>query len=160
MARRLPKPNIEHWRSLKEYADAVLDHWMVLLVGGVATIVGLIQVHFSSFSLGVWTCVVVAVSTFLIAQFLAYHDLRIAHHEINSTEAMELALQHAGPINPQLQSFEFVENATAGGDRTRKVTIQPAAGAASHAAGLTTQQPPLPPANPPNMSPTSDTETK
>jgi hypothetical protein len=70
-------PNIEHWRSATAYFAAVFRHWIFLFVFVAAGAVGLAQVFWTSLALPTWAWLTLAISGFVGATFLAFHDIRV-----------------------------------------------------------------------------------
>jgi hypothetical protein len=76
--------------SLWEYANRVIGHWWWLVLGLVATCLGLYCVIFAHvLGLRSWVWFAIALATFSVAQFLAFHEVRKERNEVLTAPAQD-----------------------------------------------------------------------
>jgi hypothetical protein len=73
---------INTWRryesSLREYPGLVFQHWLFLFVSIGAFLVGLVQEFATTLALPTWAWVAIGVVALALAQFRAFHDVRLS----------------------------------------------------------------------------------
>lgn len=102
------------WRSLRAYLPAVIRHWWVLVAGILAAAVGLVADIRSNFALPVSVWAIAFVAALVVAQFLAFHDLRRRYEGVHGDASprieadrsprpdLDADVEEAGPMDHRL----------------------------------------------------------
>jgi hypothetical protein len=90
-----------HRESLALYAHAVLRHWFWVMFAGVLAVVGVLQEVLTSVALPWWVWLVLSFVAFSVAQYQAFHDLRLERDDARGRVARKEALTDALLIEPE-----------------------------------------------------------
>ena len=98
-------PYEAHAKSLKDYGKAVSRRLWWLVISGLVTIVGTIQVVFASLALPWWLWLTLAFVALVIAQYLAFHDVRMERDQAlerlgELAELKDAVRIEVGPCSP------------------------------------------------------------
>lgn len=94
------------WQSVKEYAPAVLKKWQGLVIS-LAGIAGIIITVLQELVIPSWVWVVIIIAGLIIAQFLAFHELRRKHAKLpeNWIDAHKAKTGKLPPLPDRLASL-------------------------------------------------------
>jgi hypothetical protein len=88
------------WQSFEEYMPAVGKRWWAMVVGGIFTIAGIISYFYPFLVLPAWTWFLIALLFISIAQFFAFHRVRVERDEARAERDVALAKTRDPIINP------------------------------------------------------------